>query len=58
VQALSDAGRPAFYELDAAHIIEKLVPLVKADDVVTVFSNGGFDGIHERLLEKLKAAPL
>jgi UDP-N-acetylmuramate: L-alanyl-gamma-D-glutamyl-meso-diaminopimelate ligase len=58
VRAIADSGRPAFYEPDAAHIVEKLVPLLKEKDVVAVFSNGGFDGIHAKLLEKLKAAPV
>lgn len=56
VQAIADSGRPAFYEPDAAHIIEKLVPLLEEKDVVAVFSNGGFDGIHGKLLEKLRSA--
>jgi UDP-N-acetylmuramate: L-alanyl-gamma-D-glutamyl-meso-diaminopimelate ligase len=58
VAAITAAGRPAFYEPDVAHILEKLVPLLQANDVVTVFSNGGFDGIHEKLLAVLKGAPL
>jgi UDP-N-acetylmuramate-alanine ligase len=29
-------------------------PLVKENDVVAIFSNGGFDGIHAKLLEALK----
>jgi UDP-N-acetylmuramate-alanine ligase len=40
--------------LDVAHIEERLVSLLKARDVVAIFSNGGFDGIHGKLLEKLK----
>jgi UDP-N-acetylmuramate: L-alanyl-gamma-D-glutamyl-meso-diaminopimelate ligase len=56
VKAIASSGRPAFYEPDVTHIIERLVPLVKAPDVVVVFSNGGFDGIHGKLLEKLRAA--
>jgi UDP-N-acetylmuramate: L-alanyl-gamma-D-glutamyl-meso-diaminopimelate ligase len=40
---------------DAAHIIARLVPLLKATDVVAIFSNGGFDGIHEKLLVALGA---
>jgi len=32
--------------------------LLKEKDVVAVFSNGGFDGIHGRLLEKLKERPV
>jgi UDP-N-acetylmuramate-alanine ligase len=34
------------------------VPLLKEKDVVAVFSNGGFEGIHEKLLERLKASSL
>jgi UDP-N-acetylmuramate: L-alanyl-gamma-D-glutamyl-meso-diaminopimelate ligase len=58
VKSIADSGRPAFYEPDAAHIIAKIVPLLKTNDVVTVFSNGGFDGIHGKLLDALKSAPL
>ena len=54
IKTIVAAGRPAFYEPDAAHIVEKLVPLVKENDVVAIFSNGGFDGIHAKLLEALK----
>ncbi len=55
IEAIAAAGRPAFYEPDAAHIIEKLVPLLKEKDVVAVFSNGGFEGIHGKLLTALEA---
>ena len=58
MKSIAAAGRPAFYEPDAAHIIEKLVPLLKRKDVVAVFSNGGFDGIHEKLLERLRESAL
>jgi UDP-N-acetylmuramate: L-alanyl-gamma-D-glutamyl-meso-diaminopimelate ligase len=54
VQAIADSGRPAFYEPDAAHIIDRIVPLLKETDVVTVFSNGGFDGLHGKLLAALE----
>lgn len=53
VNTITQSGRPAFYEPDVAHILDRLVPLVKAPDVVVVFSNGGFDGIHGKLLAKL-----
>jgi UDP-N-acetylmuramate: L-alanyl-gamma-D-glutamyl-meso-diaminopimelate ligase len=53
VAAIAESGRPAFYEPDAAHIVERLVPLLKAQDVVAIFSNGGFDGIHGKLLAAL-----
>jgi UDP-N-acetylmuramate: L-alanyl-gamma-D-glutamyl-meso-diaminopimelate ligase len=55
VAAIAESGRPAFYEPDVAHIVERLVPLLKARDVVAVFSNGGFDGIHGKLLAALAA---
>ncbi len=58
MESIAASGRPAFYEPDAAHIIEKLVPLLKATDVVAVFSNGGFDGIHEKLLARLRGLPM
>lgn len=57
VEAITESGRPAFYEPDVAHIIDRLVPLLKAQDVVAVFSNGGFDGIHEKLLDRLREYP-
>jgi UDP-N-acetylmuramate: L-alanyl-gamma-D-glutamyl-meso-diaminopimelate ligase len=53
VAAIADAGRMAFYERDAATIVERIVPLLQPNDVVTIFSNGGFDGIHEKLLARL-----
>ena len=55
VDDIAASGRPAFYEENAAHIIDKLVPLLQSDDVVAVFSNGGFDGIHEKILERVRA---
>jgi UDP-N-acetylmuramate: L-alanyl-gamma-D-glutamyl-meso-diaminopimelate ligase len=53
VAAIADAGRMAFYERDAAAIVERILPLLQPNDVVTIFSNGGFDGIHEKLLARL-----
>jgi UDP-N-acetylmuramate: L-alanyl-gamma-D-glutamyl-meso-diaminopimelate ligase len=55
VAAIATAGRPAYYEKNADAIIDRLVPLLRPNDVVVVFSNGGFEGIHEKLLERLKS---
>ncbi len=55
VKAIGKDGRPAFYEKNAAAIVDRIVPMLKKEDVVVVFSNGGFDNIHERLLTKLRA---
>jgi UDP-N-acetylmuramate: L-alanyl-gamma-D-glutamyl-meso-diaminopimelate ligase len=54
VKALAADKRPAFYEKDANSIVERIVPMLQPNDVVTVFSNGGFDGIHDKLLAKLR----
>ena len=43
----------AHYEPDASAIVAKLAPLARPGDIIIVFSNGGFDGIHEKLLAAL-----
>lgn len=37
-------------------ILQNLKDLLKEGDVVAILSNGGFDNIHSRLLEQIKAA--
>jgi UDP-N-acetylmuramate: L-alanyl-gamma-D-glutamyl-meso-diaminopimelate ligase len=53
VADIAATGKPAFYEPTADAIVAKLKPLVQSGDLVVVFSNGGFDGIHEKLLKQL-----
>ena len=55
VDAIADAGRPAFYEKNADAIVDRIVPMLRTKDIVTVFSNGGFDNIHEKLLARLRS---
>jgi UDP-N-acetylmuramate: L-alanyl-gamma-D-glutamyl-meso-diaminopimelate ligase len=55
VAAIAKAGRPAFYEQNADAIVDRIVPMLRPSDVVAVFSNGGFDNIHEKLLTRLKS---
>ena len=55
VAAIAKAGRPAFYERNADAIVDRMVPMLRPNDVVAVFSNGGFDNIHEKLLARLKS---
>src|SRR5216117_2520105 len=55
VEEIKRAGRLAFYEQNADTIIERITPMLRKNDIVTVFSNGGFDGIHEKLLAQLRA---
>ncbi len=52
VADIAKKGIPAYYERDADAIVAKLKPLLKPGDVVAVFSNGGFGGIHQKLLAK------
>jgi UDP-N-acetylmuramate: L-alanyl-gamma-D-glutamyl-meso-diaminopimelate ligase len=53
VDAIANSGRPAFYEESADAIVDRIVPMLQPKDVVVVFSNGGFDNIHEKLLKAL-----
>lgn len=43
-------GKAAFSFPDADAIVENLTPEMKDGDVIAVMSNGGFGGIHEKLL--------
>jgi len=54
VAAIAAAGRPAFYEQNANAIVDRIIPMLRPNDVVAVFSNGGFDNIHEKLLTRLR----
>jgi UDP-N-acetylmuramate: L-alanyl-gamma-D-glutamyl-meso-diaminopimelate ligase len=54
VAAIAKNGRHAFYERNADAIVDRIVPMLRPKDVVVVFSNGGFDNIHEKLLMRLK----
>ncbi len=49
IEDLRRKGRPAFFESDARAITNRIATLVQQGDVLAVFSNGGFDGIHEKL---------
>lgn len=55
VDAIAKSGRPASYETNADAIVDRIAPMLKPRDVVVVFSNGGFDNIHEKLLVRLRA---
>ena len=50
---LHKLDKPAFYEPDADAIVDRLKTEAQDGDVIIVFSNGGFDGIHEKLLAAL-----
>ena len=51
---LQAAGKSAAYLADVDAIVEHVRKNVIGTDVVCVFSNGGFGGIHQKLLERLR----
>jgi UDP-N-acetylmuramate: L-alanyl-gamma-D-glutamyl-meso-diaminopimelate ligase len=55
VAAIVRAGRRAFYEQNADAIVDRILPMLRPKDVVVIFSNGGFDNIHQKLLMRLKS---
>lgn len=54
VKKIALQGKPAMSLPDADVIVERLTPEMKEGDVVVVMSNGGFGGIHDKLLSVLK----
>jgi UDP-N-acetylmuramate: L-alanyl-gamma-D-glutamyl-meso-diaminopimelate ligase len=48
-------GRPAAYLPTVEAIVAHVAAAARPGDVVCVFSNGGFGGIHAKLLERLEA---
>jgi UDP-N-acetylmuramate: L-alanyl-gamma-D-glutamyl-meso-diaminopimelate ligase len=55
VQRWRGEGKPADYVPDADEIVRRLVPDLKGGEVLLVMSNGGFGGIHGKLLNALRA---
>jgi len=54
VRALNDAGTPAELLPDANAIVDSIAPRLASCDVVALLSNGGFDGIYEKLPARLR----
>jgi UDP-N-acetylmuramate: L-alanyl-gamma-D-glutamyl-meso-diaminopimelate ligase len=50
---LTEGGTPADYRADVGGLVEGIVDTADRGDVVVVMSNGGFGGIHDRLLDAL-----
>lgn len=53
IEDISRQGKPAFAFADAEQILSHLTPELREGDVVAIMSNGGFGGIHEKLLAAL-----
>jgi UDP-N-acetylmuramate: L-alanyl-gamma-D-glutamyl-meso-diaminopimelate ligase len=54
VRALNDTGTPTELLADANTIVAAIAPQLAPGDVVAILSNGGFDGIYEKLPARLR----
>ena len=54
IRAVNAAGTPAELHPGVNEIIDSLAPQLHSGDVVALLSNGGFDGIYEKLPARLK----
>jgi UDP-N-acetylmuramate: L-alanyl-gamma-D-glutamyl-meso-diaminopimelate ligase len=54
VKMIEMQGKSAFSLPDADAIIDHIGPVLTEGDVVAIMSNGGFGGIHEKLLDLLR----
>jgi UDP-N-acetylmuramate: L-alanyl-gamma-D-glutamyl-meso-diaminopimelate ligase len=53
IEEIAVQGKPAFNIEGADEIVAHLAPELRSGDIVAVMSNGGFGGIHEKLLQAL-----
>jgi UDP-N-acetylmuramate: L-alanyl-gamma-D-glutamyl-meso-diaminopimelate ligase len=54
VDALNAAGTPTALHPDADAIVNGIAPQLSPGDIVAILSNGGFDGIYEKLPARLR----
>lgn len=54
VRALNESGTTAELCADANRIVDRIAPQLSSGDVVAILSNGGFDGIYEKLPQRLR----
>jgi UDP-N-acetylmuramate: L-alanyl-gamma-D-glutamyl-meso-diaminopimelate ligase len=53
MQDLKQAGKTAAYLPDVPAIVEHVAKNAEGGEIIVVFSNGGFGGIHQKLLDRL-----
>jgi UDP-N-acetylmuramate: L-alanyl-gamma-D-glutamyl-meso-diaminopimelate ligase len=56
IDAISQQGKPAFALPDADRIVAHILPELRSGDVIAIMSNGGFGGIHEKILIALQSS--
>src|SRR6266850_1567393 len=57
IDGIANQNKPAFAISDVDEIVGRLGAELRSGDVVAFMSNGGFGGIHEKLLIALQGAP-
>ena len=55
IDAISQQGKPALALPGADEIVAHIIPELRSGDLVAIMSNGGFGGIHEKILLALQA---
>lgn len=55
ITELRQKGKMAETGQDVSGLLAKMVPITQPKDVVLIMSNGGFDGIYEKLFSELKS---
>jgi UDP-N-acetylmuramate: L-alanyl-gamma-D-glutamyl-meso-diaminopimelate ligase len=58
VKGLKQSGKDAALLPNADAIVDAIAPELRAGDVVAILSNGGFDGIYEKLPQRLEQRTL
>ena len=53
VRDIAADGKPAEMIAEVDDIVRRLVQILRPDDTVAIMSNGGFGGIHDKLLTAL-----
>ncbi|MFS8083993.1 MAG: UDP-N-acetylmuramate--L-alanine ligase, partial [Acidobacteriota bacterium] len=57
IEDIAAQTKPAFAISDVDEIVRRLVSEARSGDVIAIMSNGGFGGIHEKLLAALGSEP-
>ena len=55
IAAISEQGKPAVALPGADEIVAHIMPELREGDVVAIMSNGGFGGIHDKILTALQS---
>lgn len=55
IEGLRAKGKIAESAADVPGLLSKMAPLTKPKDVILIMSNGGFDGIYQKLMSQLRA---